>query len=91
MDSQTANFFSNYTGDVKMAVEAILRLQDRKQEAIDRGIVADLSNIDFSEYGDLAYLTEAKVLAASAAVDSLVTTLDAANRTGWAGLYGVMP
>ena len=91
MDPQIANFFTRYTEEVEVAVTAILALQDRRQEAIDRGIAQHLSTIDFSEYGDLAYLSEDRVIDATAALDALVAALSANGRAGWTALFGVIP
>lgn len=90
-NTQYANVLTDYTQAVDKLLTALAEAGIRRQQAIDIGLVSDLGNIDFSEYGELAYLTEDKVLDASGFVSDLTDVLDANGRAGWAALFLVTP
>lgn len=90
MDPQILNFFANLEDDVKAFVLAFLQLQDRFQEAYDRGIDAALPTLDFSEAGLLDHLSEAKLIAAFQAYTALNATMTASDRENFTRLYGVI-
>jgi hypothetical protein len=90
IDTQIANFFSNLTLDVDTFLSDWKHLEDRFQEAFDRDIDIALATLDFTEYGDLDYLTEAKINAAFAAYTALKSVMDASARQNWTRLYGIV-
>jgi len=90
MDPQIANFFTNLTSDMLAFLLAWKLIEDRFQEAFDRDIDGALATIDFSQYGDLAYLDQTKINAAFAAYQAVKATMDANTRQNWTRFYGII-
>jgi hypothetical protein len=90
MDPQIANFLTNLEHDIDSFLNAWQAVEDRFQEAFDRGIPDELATMDFGLYGDLAYLTEAKLVDGFAAYQSIKAAMDASGRLNWERFYQVV-
>lgn len=90
MDPELLNYFSNLDADVGAFLTAFSRIEDRFQEAFDRGIDAELAGLDFAGQGDLDHLSPARLSAAFAAFINVQNTMNATDRAAWTALLEVV-